>query len=105
MLTNSINSALNGLATFENKLYESAQNIANFPAIEIVNNFKINEEQSKELITESEKINPFYFSQKPGTDLTSNVVNMMLAEQGYKANLNVLKTVEDMSKSIINILS
>ena len=103
MLTNSINSALNGLSTFENKLYESAQNISNFPAIETENNSKINEKEPEELITESKEINPFYFSQKPGTDLTSNVVNMMMAEHGYKANLNVLKTAEDMSKSVLNI--
>ena len=40
MLTNSINSALNGLTTFENKLNESAINISNFSAIEINNNKK-----------------------------------------------------------------
>jgi flagellar hook-associated protein FlgK len=105
MLTNSINSALNGLSTFENKLYESAQNISNFPAIETQINPQINEEKPEEFISESKEINPFYFSQKPGTDLTSDVVNMMMAEHGYKANLNVLQTVEDMSKSVINIFS
>ncbi len=105
MISNSINSALNGLSTFENKLHESAQNISNFPTIETENKSKINQENPKELITESKEINPFYFSQKPGTDLTSNVVNMIMAEHGYKAHLNVLKTAEEMSKSVINIFS
>lgn len=105
MLPNSISSALNGLSTFENKLYESARNISNNFVAEIQNQSNIIEKQLVEPISETKELNPYYFAQKPGSDLTSDIVKMFIAEHGYKANLNVLKTAEDMSESVINIIS
>jgi flagellar basal body rod protein FlgC len=50
-------------------------------------------------------IQPLYFSNISDSDLTTETVNMMIAQRGYEANLNVLKTTEDMTKSVIDILS
>jgi flagellar basal body rod protein FlgC len=99
MLTNPIHSAFNGLYTFENKLYESAQNISKFPATENYLNNANNIEQTKKITTECKEILANHFSQISSKDITSNVVNMITAENGYKANLNVLKTSKDMSKA------
>ena len=103
MLTNSINSALNGLTSFESKMYESAQNISKSFDLEIPNDSDVKVEETNELSEHGLENNLYYFSQNQVPDLTSNVVNMMMAKRGYEANLNVLKTAEDMSKSIINI--
>jgi len=114
MLSNSINSALSGLAAFESKLYESAQNIANYPTQIDFSEFEyqsqtpddtnIHETQQSDSISGTVGINPFYFSRISGSDLTTDTVNMMIAQRGYEANLNVLKTADDMTKSVIDIL-
>jgi len=103
MISNSINTALNGLAAFESKFHESANNISNFPAIDTNTVIGKNDEQSDKSISESSEMDPQYFSQTPGSDLTSDVVNMMIAKRGYEANLSVLKTADDMAQSVINI--
>jgi len=106
MLLNSINSALNGLATFESKLHESAQNIANFPTIdEIQNEQIINSDSSENIDSQNEKrdfVNSFRSNE---FDLPRVVVNMKLAQRGYEANLTVFKTVDSMVESVINLLS
>ena len=105
MLTNSISSALSGLSTFESKMFESAQNISKSFDLDIHNDSDGKVEQTNELSAHSLDNQSYYFSQNQIPDLTTNVVNMMMAKRGYEANLNVLKTAEDMSKSVINIFS
>lgn len=105
MLINSINSALNGLASFESKMYESAQNISKSFDLEIPNDSDVKVEQKNELSEHSLENSSYIFSKNQISDLATNVVNMMMAKRGYEANLNVLKTTEDMSQSVINIFS
>jgi flagellar basal body rod protein FlgC len=38
-------------------------------------------------------------------DLTKEVVDMMVAEQGFKANVKMLKTAQETQKSVIDILA
>ena len=105
MITNSINSALNGLNAFESKLNESAQNISNFPAIEFDDKTDDDSEQIEISQSNAHDLDPHYFAKNSFPDLAKDVVNVMIAKRGYEANLNVLKTADDMAKSVINILS
>lgn len=105
MISNIINSALSGLSAFDSKMYESAQNISNSFNLDIDGNRGENIEKTNETSENSFEQKSYYFSPNQVPDLTTNVVNMMMAKRGYEANLNVLKTAEDMSKSVINIFS
>ena len=105
MITNTINTALNALSSFENKLFESAKNISEFSSINHVQENIAPANVTSEPSTTVKDFKLPYFVSKPDTDFTSNIINMKIAEHGYKANLNVLKTAEDMTKSVINIFS
>ena len=90
-----ISSALSGLNAASQKLTQSANNIARAGA------------EASNALNNDDAVRgnaPLDAAILPQTDLTSEIVNLNLAEVAYKANLATLNAAQEQADSLLDIL-
>ena len=115
-MLNAIGIALSGLQAASRKVEASASNIANMQTANykpLTTALTAQSDQegngqgvSSRNIPKTQAFTPSYtpdspFASAPDVDLAEEAVNMTLAETTYKANVAVLKTVDDMTKEML----
>ena len=111
-----IYSALSGLTAFSTQLDVSAHNVANV----MTNEFKKSRTEFVELetggvlpvIQKNESAGPFILNntgygpallELSNVDLGEEAVNQIIGQQGFEANLQAVKTADDMLGSLLDI--
>lgn len=115
-MLNAIGIALSGLQAASHKVEASASNIANMQTAgyqplttaQTAQSDQAGNAQgvSSQNIPKARPFTPSYapdspFADAPAVDLAEEAVNMTLAEASYKANIAVLKTVDDMTDEML----
>jgi flagellar hook protein FlgE len=111
-----IHSALSGLTAFSTQLDVSAHNVANV----MTNEFKKSRTEFVELetggvlpvIQKNESAGPFILNntgygpallELSNVDLGEEAVNQIIGQRGFEANLQAIKTADDMLGSLLDI--
>lgn len=110
-MLNAIGIALSGLQAASRKVEASASNIANmqtagYEKLTTAQSDLNGQGVSSRHIPKNQAFTPSYapdspFANMPDVDLAEEAVNMTLAEATYKANVAVIKTVNDMTDEML----
>ena len=116
-MTFSIQSTLSAIKAFEEKMGVTANNIANVETEEFKKSrATLNEGPDKTVkarITQPETPDPAVVETNRGqseskqpsnVDLAEEIPETIVAQRGYDANLSTVRTMDEMSKSVIDII-
>ncbi len=106
MINKIMGNALYGMNSAVNKVNEAAANIVNQPNIENKNNptneTNVNNNNGVKT-TQPLSSSVIENASKPSVDMASQMVNMMMAENAYKASTKLVKISDEMTKSLLDI--
>ncbi len=113
----SVNSNISALQAFSKQMAVSANNVANALSDDFKKNHAINTEgengQVQTTITNINTPRPLVddplsttgeLKKLSNTDIAEEMVNQIIASQGYKANTKVIKTYEETIGSLIDLI-
>jgi flagellar basal-body rod protein FlgC len=113
----SVNSNISALQAFSKQMAVSANNVANALSDDFKKSLAINTEgengQVQTTITKANTPGPLVddplsstgeLKELSNTDIAEEMVNQIIASQGYKANTKVIKTYEETIGSLIDLI-
>jgi len=101
MVENINNAALTALNAYSTLLNNTANNVANIYSTNYKPLATTMDDISPSGVTASTSQN----ENMDSVDLSQEAVNMIIAEAGFTTNIDVLKTAQEMQKSVIDIIA
>jgi len=101
MSDNTINSAVSALKAYSTMLSNTANNVANVNT----ENYNPLETTMQDSATGGVTAASTRDTNTDRVDLSKEVVDLITAQNGFKANITVLKTGQEIQKSVIDILA